>query len=88
MDDQDALHTDGNGAAGLLAQLLAVDPTTIMRRCPSCGGDRAIGEHRAYHGAGMVLRCPNCDDVALRLVAREGGVTVELRGAYRVAVAT
>ena len=31
------LHTDGNGIAGLLAEILAVDATTMLRRCRSCG---------------------------------------------------
>ena len=36
--------------------------------CPSCGESWAIGAHRAYWGAGVVLRCPGCDDVALVVV--------------------
>ncbi len=87
MDDLDDRHTDGNELAGLLSQLLAVDATSIVRRCHSCGDDRAIADHRAYHGAGVVLRCPSCGDVAMRMGLRDGGVTVELRGAYQVTVA-
>jgi len=83
MDDQ---HTDGNAIAGLLSQLLAVDGTSVVRRCQSCGEDRPIADHRAYHGAGVVLRCPSCDDVAL-VVGLEGAtVTVELRGAFQVSL--
>jgi hypothetical protein len=82
----DATHTDGNHVAGLLAQVLAIDATTVVRRCPSCGADRAMAEHRAYHGAGIVLRCPACDDVALRIAVRDDGLTAELRGAFMVAV--
>lgn len=81
MDD---LHTDGNAMAGLLSELLAVDATTIVRRCHSCAEDRAIADHLAYHGAGVVLRCPACGDVALRLVVTETGLTAEPRGAFRV----
>ena len=87
MEDQDALHTDGNAVAGLLAQLLAIDPTVVMRRCPSCGGDRAIGEHRAYHGAGVVLRCPSCGDEAMRVGHSDTRMAVELCGSYTVALA-
>ncbi|HEX8101517.1 MAG TPA: DUF6510 family protein [Solirubrobacteraceae bacterium] len=83
-DDQ---HTDGNAMAGMLSALITFDPTTVMRRCQSCGSDRVIADHRAYHGAGMVLRCPSCDDIAMVVAEAAGGVTVELRGAYRVAVA-
>lgn len=83
MDDT---HTDGNGVAGLLSQLLAVDATSIVRRCQGCGGDYAMGAHPAFHGAGVVLRCPNCGDIAVRVVEARGTLTVELRGAYQVAV--
>ena len=43
---------DGNGVAGLLSELLAVEVTTVLRTCQSCGDRRPMGEHRAYHGAG------------------------------------
>lgn len=36
--------------------------------------------------AGVVLRCPACSDVALRVAIRDGGLTVELRGAFQVDV--
>jgi hypothetical protein len=81
MTDQ---HTDGNEAAGALQQLLAVDVTVLMRTCHSCGARNAVGAHRAYHGAGIVLRCPACEDVAVRVAEDDAGVTVEWRGVFRV----
>ena len=83
MDD---LHTDGNAIAGLLSQLLAVDATSVDRRCQSCGDQRPIADHRAYHGAGVVLRCPSCSDVALVIGISASDVTVQLRGTFHVAV--
>lgn len=82
MDD---VHTDGNAIAGLLSQVLAVDATSIARRCQSCGDDRPIADHRAYHGAGVVLRCPSCSDVALVIGIGAAELTVELRGTFRIA---
>ena len=78
------LHTDGNEAAGALSQMLAVDVTTLLRRCSSCGDLSPVGAHRAYHGAAMVLRCPSCEDVAVRVAEDESGVTVEWRGTFRI----
>jgi predicted RNA-binding Zn-ribbon protein involved in translation (DUF1610 family) len=78
------LHLDGNGVAGLLGEILAVEVTTVLRTCQSCGDRRPLGEHRAYRGAGVVLRCPSCGDVALRLGTRPERLTVELRGAFEV----
>ena len=78
------LHTDGNEAAGALSQMLAVDVTSIVRTCLSCGARSAVAAHRAYHGAAVVLRCPDCDDVAIRVAEDDRGVTVEWRGIFRV----
>ena len=80
------LHTDGNEVAGLLSSIVVGDVTTMMRTCQSCGDHRAIGEHMAYHGAAVVLRCPGCEDVAVRIARREdGSVLVEWRGTYVIA---
>ena len=84
MDD---LHTDGNGVAGLLAEVFVTEATVLVRRCRSCGDARALGEHRAYHGAGVVLRCPSCGAVALRVAVADEALTVEWRGTFRVEAA-
>lgn len=78
-DDQ---HTDGNGVAGLLAQVLAVETTTMTRSCQSCGDTNPMGAHRAYHGAAAVLRCPSCADVAVRITETDDRVVVEWRGTF------
>jgi len=79
------LHTDGNGVAGLLREILAVDATSMLRICQSCGDEQPVGAHRAYHGAGVVLRCPSCGDVAVRIGVHGERLTVEWRGTYRIA---
>jgi Family of unknown function (DUF6510) len=76
------VHTDGNGVAGMLSEVLAVEVTTMQRRCQSCGAENALGAHRAYQGAGIVLRCPACADVAVRIGVREDALVVEWRGTY------
>ena len=76
------VHTDGNGVAGLLSEVLAVEVTTMRRRCQSCGAENALGAHRAYHGAGIVLRCPACADVALRIGVRDDALVFEVRGTF------
>ena len=76
------VHTDGNGVAGLLSEVFAVEVTTVQRRCHSCGAENALGAHRAYHGAGIVLRCPACADVAVRIGVRDDVLVFEWRGTY------
>jgi hypothetical protein len=78
------LHLDGNGIAGLLTELSAAEPTTTRRRCQTCGREHPLAAHRAYRGAGVVLRCPGCQDVAMRVVEREHELLVEWRGVLRV----
>lgn len=81
----DLLHTDGNDVAGLLEEALGGDLTSAMRRCRTCGADRPVAAMRAYHGAAIVLRCPDCEDVALRIGRLGDEVVFEWRGAYRAA---
>ena len=76
------VHTDGNGVAGMLSEVLAVEVTTMRRLCQWCGAENALGAHRAYHGAGIVLRCPACADVAVRIGVREDALVFEWRGTY------
>jgi uncharacterized protein (DUF983 family) len=80
-------HTDGNGVAGLLAEILAAEPTTVRRRCHACGDDQPLGEHRAYHGAGVVLRCPSCGAAAVVIGVLGERRSVEWRGMFRISVA-
>jgi hypothetical protein len=83
MDAAD-MHTDGNAIAGLLQDVFVAEFTTMERTCQSCGDQNPAGAHRSYDGAGIVLRCPNCDDVALRIAELPDRLVFELRGAWSV----
>ena len=54
------------------------------RRCQSCGAVNVIAAHRAYHGAGVVLRCPACADVALRIGVSDKALVFDWRGTFTV----
>ena len=75
-------HTDGNAIAGILQEIFVAEFTTLERTCQSCGDRNPAGAHRSYRGAGIVLRCPHCDDVALRLAVLPDQYVFELRGAW------
>ncbi len=79
------LHLDGNGVAGLLAEIATTEMTSVLRTCQSCGDRQALGAHRAYRGAGVVLRCPTCEDVAVRIGVLEQRLVVDWRGTYEIA---
>jgi hypothetical protein len=74
---------DGNAIAGLLAELAGADLTDAPRGCQSCGRVNAIGAHLLYRGAGLVLRCPACGDVAARIVELPGRHILHLAGTWR-----
>jgi hypothetical protein len=78
------VHTDGNGVAGLLGEVLAVEVTQVLRSCQSCGDESPLGAHRAYEGAGTVLRCPACDDVALLVGVRDDRLVMQWRGTFSI----
>jgi predicted RNA-binding Zn-ribbon protein involved in translation (DUF1610 family) len=83
---EEALWLDGNGLAGLLVEVFGAEMTTVPRQCQSCGNRNVVGAHRAYAGAGTVLRCPVCGDVALRIATLPDRHVVEVRGTWRLEV--
>jgi hypothetical protein len=76
------MHTDGNELAGVLQELFGVEASAALRTCASCRGQSAVGAHPLYHGAGLVLRCPACGDVAAAVVEHAAGYAVTLRGTW------
>lgn len=82
MEDERDQHIDGNGVAGLLSEIGVSDVTSVMRTCHSCGARNALGAHMAYRGPGVVLRCPECSDIAVRVGVTETRLVAEWRGAF------
>jgi hypothetical protein len=82
----DALWLDGNAVAGLLREVLGTEMTDAPRGCQSCGATNAIGAHRLYRGAGLVLRCPVCGDVAMRIAGLSDRYVVQLFGRWELEV--
>jgi hypothetical protein len=74
-------HLDGNMLAGPLGEVFAVDVTSAVGQCASCGASHAIGQDRVYADApGLVARCRSCDAVVLRLVRAAGQAWLDMRG--------
>jgi hypothetical protein len=85
--DESELRVDGNAVAGILAQVLAVDPTMVLAACAGCGASSALGAMPAYHhGMGAVLTCPGCAAIMIRIGTPSGRVVLDLRGARWVQV--
>jgi Family of unknown function (DUF6510) len=79
-----ATWLDGNGMAGLLMEVFGAEVTAVVRSCGTCGVAAPVGAHRAYLGAGVVLRCPACEDVAIRIAQLPDRNVVQVRGAWVV----
>jgi len=77
----DTTPLDGNATAGALAEMFAFNVTMAVTTCAHCHDRRPMAEMRAYVRApGIVLRCPSCSGVQLRLVQSTERTWLDLRG--------
>ena len=68
------LKLDGNAAAGPLEEVFAFEVTTAIGTCANCGAVGAVGGAFVYAQApGIVVRCPSCEGVLLRLASDGNG---------------
>ncbi len=76
------LMLDGNAVAGLLVEIFGTDMTAAPTECANCGAEGEMGRLLAFTQApGIVLRCPACHGVVLRIVRTPGAVYLDARGA-------
>lgn len=81
----DALRLDGNAAAGILSEVFVPDLTAARATCANCGATWAVGALLVYaHGMGMVVRCPDCDRVVLRVARTRTQLWLDMTGARRI----
>lgn len=77
-----ALMLDGNAVAGRFLAIFGAEMTTNLTECASCGQDHMMGALLAFtHAPGIVLRCPSCEAVMVKLVETPHGVYLDARGA-------
>ena len=70
----DELMLDGNAVAGLLQEVFAVEMTTAIETCNACGATNEVGALHVFRGAGIVMRCPHCDNALVTIA--EGGARI------------
>ena len=76
-----ALMLDGNAVAGAFQEIFAVEMTASPTECAHCGRAGELGTLLAFMQApGVVLRCPACEQVMLRLVATPEAIYLDARG--------
>jgi len=83
----DALMLDGNAVAGLLREVFAVEMTTAVATCGGCGGSSALGALRLFRGAGVVMRCPDCDAAVVTIAGDDARMWIGLAGVRMLRIA-
>jgi hypothetical protein len=79
--DVAAAKLDGNAIGGLLREIFAMEMTIAETTCAGCGAVRAMGGVDVYLRApGVVVRCPGCEQVLMRIVRGPGRYWLDLRG--------
>ena len=82
VDTNRELMLDANAVAGLLMDIFGGEMTAEPPECAHCGNPGEIGTLLAFtRGPGVVLRCPACGQVVLRIVQSPGAITLDARGA-------
>ena len=88
MDLNRALMVDANAVAGVLQEIFSEEMTANPTECAHCGYEGEVGTLLAFISApGLVLRCPGCESVILRIVSTPKAVYMDARGAVYVRLA-
>lgn len=78
---QSDMKLDGNAIGGLLREIFAMEMTTAEGTCANCGAVHMVGEVVVYLNApGVVVRCPSCDYVQMKIVQGRGRYWVDMSG--------
>lgn len=82
MDMNMALMVDGNALAGALYDIFQAEMTLTPVECATCGREGEIGSLLAYNQTpGLILRCPACQNIILRIVFAPERIYLDARGA-------
>lgn len=76
---------DGNAAAGILNEIFALEMTNNSIECAHCGREGEMGTLLAFTQApGVVLRCPGCENIIMRIVQSPEAIYLDVRGAVYI----
>lgn len=78
---RDEGYQDGNALAGPFSEIFAVDVTAAVGSCTGCGNTGPLARLHVYGpDPGLVARCPDCEQVVLRLVRGPDAAWLDLSG--------
>ncbi len=82
------LMLDANAAAGIFQEIFGAEMTAAPTECANCGNEGQIGTLLAFVQApGIVLRCPACENIVVRITQTPEAFYVDARGAVYLRVA-
>lgn len=83
------LMLDANAVAGVLHEIFGLEMTAAPSECAHCGNEGQMGTLLAFtHGPGIVLRCPGCEGIMLRIVQTPDSVLLDARGSVYIRLAS
>jgi hypothetical protein len=82
-----SLMLDGNALAGLLQELFDAEMTVAPIECASCGHNGEMGGLWAFvESPGYILRCPDCQNIIMRIAVTPQQVFLDARGAIYLCI--
>ncbi len=82
-----AMMLDGNAAAGILNDIFALEMTSNSIECAHCGRQGEMGSLLAFmQTPGIVLRCPGCENIIMRIVQLPEDILLDVRGATYISL--
>lgn len=83
----DELMLDGNAAAGVLSEVFTHEMTTATMICRNCDAAGPVGAMQLFRGAGMVLRCPQCENAMVKITEGGGRIWFDFGGMRTLEIA-
>jgi Family of unknown function (DUF6510) len=78
---------DGNAIGGVLAEIFGMEMTVAVGVCGSCGSTGPVAEMHVYLRApGIVVRCPQCEGVLVKIVQSGRRTWLDLSGLRTLAL--
>ncbi len=71
---------DGSAVAGVLREVFVDEVATAIGTCGRCGAGEVLGTTHAYQGAGIVLRCPRCENALVTIVRADTRLWISFPG--------
>ena len=82
------LMLDGNAMAGILYEIFGAEMTAAPTECAHCGAEGQVGTLLAFTQApGLVMRCPSCENIILRITRTPDAYYLDARGAVYLRLA-